>query len=95
MTTLKEMFDAADDEFLHFERIESPKHPRRDVCAFIMLHEMVPGDGALISASEHDEYFLDTDCDKLAKAATPELVRDLHRCGIRYNEDYNCLAVFS
>lgn len=93
--TLAEMFEAADDEFLRFERIESPKHPRPDVCAFLMLHEAVPGKADMVRAAEHDEFYLSVNCDDLAKVATPEFVRDLHRCGVRYDPHYDCLAMFA
>lgn len=100
--TLAEMFEAASDEFLKFDRIENPKHPAPDLCAFLMLHELAPtrnvGNGEvadMISAAEHDEFYLSTDCDKLAEVATPEIIRDLHRCGVRYDEDYDCLCMFA
>jgi hypothetical protein len=99
--TLKEMFDAADDEFLKFDRIENPRHPAPDICAFLMLHDLAPtlnrGDGKvadMVACAEHDEIYLATDCKKLAEVATPEIVRDLHRCGVRYNSEYNSLAMF-
>jgi hypothetical protein len=91
---LKEMFDAADDEFLRFESIESPRHPLADVCAFMMLHELVPAPGDIVSAAEHDEIYLATDPDALAKVATSEIIRDLHRCGVRYDENMHCLCMF-
>lgn len=100
--SLHEMFEAATDEFLRFERIENPRHQARDLCAFLMLQEIAPafnrGDGKManiISASEHDEFYLSTDCKKLAAVAAPELIRDLQRCGVRYSREYDCLCMFS
>jgi hypothetical protein len=92
---LKAAFERHSDEFLEFSLIESPRHPRPDVCAFLMLHDLVPGHRDIVSASEHDEFFLDINCDELAKVATDEHIRDLHRCGVRYNSEFDCLAMFA
>ncbi|MDB5975172.1 MAG: hypothetical protein JWR07_1932 [Nevskia sp.] len=99
--TLDEMFEAATDEFLKFDRIENPRHPAPDICAFLMLYDLVPTIGArsgkpvdVVACAEHDEIYLATDCDMLAKVATPEIIRDLHRCGVRYSEEYDSLCMF-
>jgi hypothetical protein len=99
--TLEEMFEAADGEFLKFERIEHPKHPAPDLCAFLMLHELAParnrGNGEIadmVACAEHDEIWLATDCRELEQVATPEIVRDLARCGVRYSEDMHALCMF-
>jgi hypothetical protein len=94
--TLKELFDAVTDDYLDFARIENPPSQRPDLCAFILLDRLLPGgDSDIVSASEHDEFYLSFDCDELAKVATPELVRDLSRCGVRYDESFNALCMFS
>jgi len=99
--TLAEMFEAENEEFLKFERIDNPKHITPDICAFLMLSEMAPAIGRgsgrpvdIVSAAEHDEIFLATDCQQLATVATIEFVRDLVRCGVRYSEEYDCLCMF-
>jgi hypothetical protein len=96
--TLAEMFEAVSDEFLKFDRIENPRHPAPDICAFLMLYELVPtigrGSGKpvdMVAGAAHDEIFLATDCDKLAEVVTLEQVRDLHRCGVRYDSDGLCM----
>jgi hypothetical protein len=93
---LKEMFDAASDDFLHFEEIENPRHRLRDVCAFLMLDDLAPSANALdiVTAAEHDEIWLATSTRQLAQVATPEIVRDLVRCGLRYDEHNDALAFF-
>ena len=100
--TLGEMFEANEDEFLWFERIENPMHQSPDLCAFLMLHALAPktnvGDGKvadMISAAKHDEFYLSTDVDELAKVVTLENVRDLVRCGVRYDDQYECLCMFA
>jgi hypothetical protein len=92
---LHERFERFSDEYIKFERIENPRHPRPDVCAFLMLHDLVPGTSDIISGSEHDEFFLDVDCEKLNAAASDEQIRDLVRCGVRHNNEYDCLVMFS
>lgn len=93
--TLKEMFDACNNDYLDFGKVENPPSQRADLAAFIMLDKLVPDSGDLISASEHDEFYLSVDCDALAKVATLEIVRDLSRCGIRYDASYDCLCMFA
>lgn len=89
-------FDAySDDEFAKFERIESPLHPRPDVCAFLLLHKLCPGTRDMIAAAEHDIFFLDIDMEELAKAATKEDIITLLRCGVYYNSKYDCLAMYT
>jgi hypothetical protein len=97
MIDLEQAFEATDDEFLKFDRIENPPHPCPDICGFLRLHELVPCKMGrdMISAAEHDEYFLDVDCEELAKVATQEDILFLHRCGIRYSTEFDCLAVFA
>lgn len=92
---LEEAFEAATDEFLRFERIEKPLHPRPDICAFLRLCELVPdGDRDIVSAAEHDEIFLDIEPEELAEVATQEDIVYLHRCGIRFDSSTDSLAMF-
>lgn len=95
MIDLKAAFAAHHDEFLKFERIEKPRTKRRDLHAFLMLDELVPGTKDIIGASEHDEFFLSIELDALAKVITDEQVRDLVRCGVRHSSSYDCLCMFA
>jgi len=92
--TVKEMFDAADNEFLKFDRIKNPRHPRPDICAFLMLHELVPGTKDMVTGARHDEISLSVTAYELEGCLTPEIAVDLHRCGVRYSEEWDCLAMF-
>lgn len=89
-----EAFNRHEDEYLNFDRIDGPRHPRPDLCAFLMLDDLVPGSVDMVSAAEHDEIFLDVDCDALAEVVNDDQVRDLTRCGIRYDSEFDCLAMF-
>ncbi len=92
--TLEDRFEAADDEFLKFERIPQAdrRHPRRDVCAFIYLHEKLGGEHAIIGDASHDEIHIsysEKDRDRL----TQDDIVYIHRCGIRLDEYGLCMFV--
>lgn len=95
MIDLEQAFEAAEVEFLKFERIEKPLHPRPDICAFLRLHELVPGKSRdMVAAAEHDEIYLDVDPEALAAVATQEDIVYLHRCGVRLSSETDSLAMF-
>lgn len=93
MTTdeMKAVFESFDDEFIKFERIENPRHPRPDICAFLILHDLSPNKRDMVCAAEHDEIFLDADPETVASVVTPEQIRDLSRCGVRFHDDGFCM----
>lgn len=96
MKSLHERFKEYDREFLKFERIESPLNNRPDLCAFLMLDKLIPGGtGDIIASAEHDEFYLNFDCDAFNSAVTDEQLRDLVRCGIRYDAEYDSLCMFA
>lgn len=95
MIDLNESFERHNEEFLHFERIEGPRHARPDICAMLILHDLDPKPRAAVSAATHDEIWLDFDCEVVAKTITDEQVRDLARCGIRYDDDHNSFCMFA
>lgn len=92
---LNDRFEQFEDEFLKFERIENPRSKRPDLHAFLMLDEIQPGDRDLISCSEHDEFFLDIDPEAFAEKVTDDQIRDLARCGIRYDSSLDSLCMFA
>ena len=95
MSKLEAMFEEhRKREFIYFERIKVPRHPRPDLCAFLMLHELLGGDETLIYRAENDEIFLRVDTDLLAMRADSDFIRDLVRCGVRYNESTNTISMF-
>jgi hypothetical protein len=96
MIDLKQAFEAASGEYIEFERIENPLHRRPDICAFLKLDQLVPGEARdMVCAAEHDEIFLDVEPDKLAAVATQEDIVYLHRCGVRYDTSTDSLAMFA
>ena len=89
------MFDEFEDEFLKFERISEKLSNRPDIHAFILLDKLLPGKFDMVAAAEHDQIYLEPSPEELLKVATKDQLRDLHRCGVRYSEDTNSLAMFT
>lgn len=93
--SLKEMFELYEDkEFLKFERIVNPKSKRPDLHAFLLLDGLIPAEGDIVSAAEHNIIYLDIDVEELEKVITEDQVLELVRCGIMYETEYDCLATF-
>lgn len=95
MIDLKETFEKFNDDYIKFKRVANPLHHRPDICAFLLLDKLVPGNGDMVAAAEHDEIYLDTDCDKLAEVATEDDILTLVRCGVRYDRETSGLAMFA
>lgn len=95
MIDLNATFEKYDDDYLKFGRVENKLSSRPDLCAFMLLDKLLPNAILdMISAAEHDEIFLEVDCDKLAEVATEEDILTLIRCGVRYDDDLDGLAMF-
>ena len=95
MIDAKALFeDLEDDDFIKFEHIESPLHPRPDICAFLLLHALCPGHLDIVSGADHDIIWLETDIDELNNAASKEDIVTLLRCGVHFSSEYDCLAMF-
>lgn len=92
---LEKVFEKYNDEYLKFELVENKLHSRPDVCAFLLLDKLVgKSDRDIIAGAGYDEIFLDIDCRELAKKVTDEDVRTLARCGVRYDEGLDSLAMY-
>lgn len=92
---LIDTFEKHNDEFCKFENVQNKLSNRPDLHAFILLDKLIPGNSDIISASEHDEFYLDIDVKDLEKVITDGQVLDLVRCGIRYDTSYDCLSMFA
>jgi hypothetical protein len=82
------------DEFLKFERVEKKLCGRADLHAFMLLEQLAPGSKDLIGGAEHDIIYLDVDLDELCKNVTEAQLVELRRCGVMYENQYECLAMF-
>lgn len=99
MTTkqLIETFDKYEDEYLRFDNVEDKHSLRPDLHAFILLDELLPGDGKgdLISSATHDQFWLEIELEALACVATEEIILELVRCGISIDEETESLFMFT
>jgi len=93
---LKEVFDKFEDEYRHFDHVTDRLSERPDLHAFLLLDRLLPGKkGNMVAAAQHDKIWLDTDCERLAEVATEEDILTLVRCGVRYDDDVESLAMFA
>jgi hypothetical protein len=89
MIDVANTFAKFDDEFL-----KNDFSGRADLAAFNMLERLVPGSRGMIAGAEHDQIWLDVSIDDLSVAATENDIHELVKLGIRYDDDYGCLAMF-
>ena len=82
------------EEFLRFERIADPPSQRPDLCAFLLLDKLLPGERDIVSCAEHDQIWLDVDVEALAEVASKDDVVYLLRCGVWYDGDVESLSMF-
>ena len=95
MDIQKELEVYADDH-LRFKDVTEKLSSRPDLCAFLILERLIPNEtGDIISASEHDEIYIDVDVKKLEKVATEEDIRNLVACGVMYDEENDSLSMFT
>jgi hypothetical protein len=94
---LSATFDKYEDEYIQFQNVANKRSRRPDMHAFIVLDELLPGDGKgdLISAAEHDQFFLDIEPEALARVATEEIILDLVRCGVSFDKENASLFLFT
>ncbi len=96
VSNLIKLFDENQEEFLKFDRIPIDRKfsKRSDLQAFMMLDELIPDIRDMVSAAEHDEIYLQTDLEELAKVVEEEDVIDLIRCGVMVDEETDSLKMF-
>jgi hypothetical protein len=92
---LPETFRKFADDYISFDQVLNPMSQRPDLHAFMLLDRLVPGSQDIVSHSTHDEFYLSFDPSALAAVATEEDIHDLVRCGVRYNEEYDALCMFT
>jgi len=96
-----ELFDTEDkygdeNEFLKFERVENKFHKRHDIHAFILLSSLPTcrEEESMISGAEHDQIYLNVDMEEFAEFATEDMITELTRCGVFYDEEWETLSMF-
>lgn len=84
----------SETDFLKFDRVVANAVDRADLHAFMLLNELVPGTRDIVSLAGHDEIWLGVSTERLAAVATDDIVLELVRCGVRYDNDVDLLAMF-
>lgn len=96
MIDLHETFNKFDGEYLEFDRVTNKMHARPDLCALLLLDSLMPNAGrGMVCAAEHDQIFLDVNCEMLAGVATEDDIITLRRCGVRYDDKTDSLSMFA
>jgi|ERR1700722_1029659 len=99
--TLEEMealWRKHDDEFGKFSIIQNKLASRKDLHALIVLDKILPhkeGGDDIISAAEHDQFWLAIDVNELAEVITEEQIIELIRCGVFYDSEVDVLSFFT
>ena len=92
---LQATFDKFEDEYLNFDSIEEKRSQRPDLHAFLLLDALIPGTSDIVSASEHDEFYLNISPDELAEVATESDILALVRCGVRFSGERDSLSMYA
>lgn len=88
-------FEAVNDDYLKFDRVENKRSQRPDLHAFILLDDLFPNNGNdIVCSAGHDEIWLDFEGNKL-NDLTDEQILELTRCGVRYDSECDSLAMFN
>jgi hypothetical protein len=96
MVDIEQVFEKYENDlYSTFDQIENKLHHRPDMCAFLYLEKLVPGKGDMIACAEHDQIWLDVDCEKLAEVATEDDIKYLIRCGVWYESDTSSLSMWA
>lgn len=90
----KERFEKYNNEFLRFERVENKKSNRPDLHGFLLLDELFPSNRDIISAAEHDRFWIDIEGKQIEKLTDKQII-ELTRCGIKYDSEFDCLSMFA
>ncbi len=93
---LTELFDEHNDEYMSFDNVHETERlsDRRDMHAMILLDTLLPGDGHIISASEHDVIYLGVGLEELVEVISEEQIIQLIRCGVLFDEHRECFTMF-
>jgi len=92
--TVEEMFNKFEDEYFKFEDVENKRSEAGDIHAMLLLQEVLPCDGRMISAAEHDQIWFNVAVEKLEGLLTEGHVKELMACGVFYDDDVESLSMF-
>tara|TARA_R110000851_G_scaffold88070_2_gene192179 strand:+ start:2085 stop:2369 length:285 start_codon:yes stop_codon:yes gene_type:complete len=91
---ISERFDLVSNEYGKFELVENKKSKRPDLHAFIFLDGLFePSDRDIVSSAGHDVIYLETSSEDIEKLTDGQIL-ELTRCGVMYDSENDCLAMF-
>lgn len=92
--TTAEMFEKHEDEYLKFDRIPvaDRPYPNKELCAMLYIAKLMKDPTKFGYQPAHDILYLPCVVD--LKTLTEDDVIYLRRCGIHYEEEFDCLADF-
>ncbi len=87
---LIELFEIHDDDHCQDHLVKNARHPRNDVAAMLLLHELLPDETTdIISWAGHDEISFSPVVRQVVERITEDQVVELIRYGVRLiNESY-------
>lgn len=88
-TDLERIHDEHEDEFLDGE-LPQP----HDLPVMVALDKLFPGTHCIVSFAEHDVIGFAVDLEDFNAKATDEQARELHRLGLLYLSEYDCLGMY-
>ncbi len=81
-------FALADESDVPFKDAANKLSNRKDLCAMLLLDKLLPGEGYIIRAAEHDVIYFEVKLDALAAVASQDDILLLCQCGADF-DDYN------
>lgn len=94
MNKIKKIFQKHQNEFHSFKDIKNKLSKRDDLHAFLLLDKIIPNDHSMIASADHDVIYLNIEIEDLEQAVTEEQIIELIRCGVFYDEEFDCLGMF-
>ena len=101
--TIDDFVDAFDPDELRSDDFHFTDLPialrlstRKDLCAFLILDQLLPGKtGKIVSCAEHDQVWLDIDCEALSKVIDVPTIYALRACGMFYDASNEALSMWA
>lgn len=92
---LRGLFEKHGEAYLKFDLAGRTGTTRPDLADFILLDQLCPASGDIVSGASHDEIYLNIDVEELAKVINEDQVIELIRCGVRYDDQHDSLCMFT
>lgn len=91
---LHERFEQFNGEYLKFELVKEKRCERPDLHALLILNDLESAPRYAISDATHDEIWLDFS-PEILNMVNDDVIIELIRCGVRYDEEEDSLCMFA